>query len=61
MGSKKVKEHTTKESFLGIDSWHKSILYNPQTGKIEGVGRSRDKGDSIDKAYKDRRERRGRV
>lgn len=57
---KKYKEHTTKETLLpGITSdWHKTTVIDRQTGE-KGVGRDYDKSKSIEKAYKDLREKRG--
>jgi len=52
----KVKEYTKKGGFLG-DEWWETTVVDEKGNK--GIGRDRDKGTSIEKAYKDLREKRG--
>jgi hypothetical protein len=52
----KIKEYTRKGGFLG-DEWWETTVVDEKGNK--GVGRDRDKQKSIEKAYKNLRERRG--
>ena len=52
----KVKEYTRKVGFLWDEWWETTVV--DENGN-KGIGRDRDKQKSIEKAYKDLREKRG--
>lgn len=59
MGDKKVTERTEKVTPLFSSTpWYKTTVTDKE-GNV-GVGWSQDKQESIEKAYKDLREKRGR-
>jgi hypothetical protein len=51
-----IREYTRKSGFLGDEWWETTVV--DKKGK-KGIGRDRDKQKSIEKAYKDLREKRG--